>query len=321
MDGRTQPDSHPARERAEELLRRVRDAVTIRPPPRVVLDPAQYALGESREILAQLRPHLERLVADHVALEGEVARLRIRNDCLQYQVRDLQEQVLGLGRPLPRELTSADRVRALPLSGVLRSFGGIPEREGPGIWRLHGERLRVSHQAFSLTRGGVPSEGVGAVDFVRHTFGLGEEDAADFLRQHLRGPQEGRHALGRMTAPLQPSFSWQPPPPDPGRWPQVRAALLHDRRLPAAAVDSLHQTGRLYADQDGQAVFLCQRDGQTLGACVYPRRFPEYGGGLGASFPLVETTTGAAGGQPPRDTLVIADHPIEALSLLELRRD
>jgi len=132
VDDRTQPHSHPSRERAKELLRAIQDAVTIEPPPRIVPRPGDYADRQRRHVVERLTAQIERLAAEDASLDEQARLLRRRNKALERQTEELTEQIHALAAPEPRELASPEQVRAVPVasprSGVEKgATGGRPD--------------------------------------------------------------------------------------------------------------------------------------------------------------------------------------------------
>jgi hypothetical protein len=152
----------------------------------------------------------------------------------------------------------ADRLRALPLTLVLRGSGAVPDRADPHKWHTAQGVLSVTGTQFMNWQRG--RGGGGAIDLVMHLHGVGFGQALEWL--------EARGA----TSPIPPV---RPPPRPPLRLPEptpehrahVRRYLVEQRRLPPALLDPLLATGDLYADARGNAVFLLRGpDGQPVGA-------------------------------------------------------
>lgn len=128
--------------------------------------------------------------------------------------------------------------------------------------------------------------------------------------------QGGAQADRREAEP-----TFQPPVADPQRWSQVRAYLTHGCELPAPWVDALHEEGQIYADLRGNVVFLGE-DARRIDTVAYLR-------GLGAENTTLEPGTRREPGWftvrldgdvriPP--VLILAESPVDALSVLEMHR-
>jgi hypothetical protein len=152
----------------------------------------------------------------------------------------------------------ADRLRALPLTVVLRASGAVPDRADPHKWHTAQGVLSVTGTKFMnwhLGRGGG-----GAIDLVMHLHGLGFGPALEWLERH--GASVGAHPV---SAPPRPPLRL--PRSVPEHLAQVRRYLTEQRRLPADLLDPLIAAGTLFADVHANAVFLL-RDvhGQPIGA-------------------------------------------------------
>jgi hypothetical protein len=92
--------------------------------------------------------------------------------------------------------------------------------------------------------------GGGAIDLVIHLYGLNFLAALEWLSRHFPTARPSAEGLRRRARPL------TLPPRDDAKLPRVRSYLLHDRALPPFLVQPLIDSGTLYADTRGNAVFL-----------------------------------------------------------------
>ena len=146
----------------------------------------------------------------------------------------------------------ANRVREIPLEAVLRLSGAKRDPYDKAKWHTAQGILSVTGSKFmNWTRGG---GGGGAIDLAIHLNHLDFMAAVAWLGHHFpsAGPQG--------PAPTPPSPRGRPalilPPKDDRQLARVRRYLIHDRRLPAALIQSLLDAGTLHADPRGNAVFL-----------------------------------------------------------------
>lgn len=152
----------------------------------------------------------------------------------------------------------ADRLRAIPLSAVLRCSDAQPDRFDPHKWHTARGALSLTGAKFinwNLGRGGG-----GAIDLVMHLHDLGFGQALEWLE---------RHCATAASAPVSPPprTPLRLPPPAPEHLARVRRYLIDQRRLPAALLDPLIDTGSLYADARANALFLLRApDAQPVGA-------------------------------------------------------
>ena len=153
----------------------------------------------------------------------------------------------------------ADAVRQIPLEAVLAFRGAIRDRHDRAKW--HTERGPLSVTGSQFTAWHTSHGGGGAIDLVMHLAQVDVGPAVAWLEQHL--------AAGALPAAHStPSASGGPAPLPQGRRPlrlpvpnerklaPVRRYLKERRGLADALLESLIQSGKLYADRRGNAVFL-----------------------------------------------------------------
>jgi len=152
----------------------------------------------------------------------------------------------------------AQRMRAVPLTAVLRGSGAVPDRADPHKWHTSQGVLSVTGAKFMnwhLGRGGG-----GAIDLVMHLHGLGFGQALEWLEAHFA-------SLPALPVNPRPQPPLRLPPSAPEHLAHVRRYLIVQRRLPAALLNPLIKAGTLYADARANAVFLLRgRDDQPVGA-------------------------------------------------------
>jgi len=152
----------------------------------------------------------------------------------------------------------AQRMRAVPLTAVLRGSGAVPDRADPHKWHTSQGVLSVTGAKFMnwhLGRGGG-----GAIDLVMHLHGLGFGQALEWLEGHFA-------SLPALAVNPRPQPPLRLPPSAPEHLAHVRRYLIVQRRLPAALLNPLIKAGTLYADARANAVFLLRgRDDQPVGA-------------------------------------------------------
>ena len=152
----------------------------------------------------------------------------------------------------------AERLRALPLTAVLRAWGAQPDPHDRHKWHTPHGVLSVTGPKFMNWSRGVG--GGGAIDLVLHLNGGGFRDALDWLARRFAS----------VPPPAAP-----PPAPAPLRLPapvaahlsRVRDYLVAQRRLRPELIDGLIQAGSVYADHRTNAVFLLRGvDQRPVGA-------------------------------------------------------
>lgn len=142
----------------------------------------------------------------------------------------------------------ADLVRSLPLQSVLLATGAAPDRFDKAKWHTAQGVISVTGIKFMNWSRGVG--GGGAIDLAIHINGMGFKDAVEWLWRRFPGPD----LPGPACLPPEPDLKL--PPPDEGALARVKRYLVAERGLAAAIIDPLVQSGRFYADNRTNAVFL-----------------------------------------------------------------
>jgi hypothetical protein len=152
-----------------------------------------------------------------------------------------------------RELATG--LRALPLEQVLPLCGAQRDRLDRRKWHTPAGTLSVTGAKFmNWTLG---TGGGGAIDLVIHLRHLDFKGAVDWLAGHFQQIPPPHVATPSPACAL-----WLPPP-DLSQLAPVRGYLVVQRCLPSGLVDSLINSGTLYADTRANAVFLL-RDQRQL---------------------------------------------------------
>ncbi len=142
----------------------------------------------------------------------------------------------------------ANRVRGIPLEEVLLLAGAKRDRYDKANW--HTARGAISCTAAKFMNWNQGVGGGGAIDLVMHLNGLEFRAAVDWLSNHF--PHVDRLKAIRTSSATRLLL----PPQDPGKLPAVRRYLIRERALPASLIQILIDSGRLYADDRSNAVFL-----------------------------------------------------------------
>jgi len=155
----------------------------------------------------------------------------------------------------------AAAVRAAPLEDVLLCRGAVRDRCDRRKWHTEQGPLSVNGPKFINWRRG--QGGGGAIDLVMHLASVDFRTAVAWLQQHLPAspPTIGAHAahvLGRepsATIPQKPGVL-RLPIRDDRLLDRVRQYLTRRRGIVTSLIEPLVQSGKLYADRRGNAVFL-----------------------------------------------------------------
>lgn len=150
-----------------------------------------------------------------------------------------------------------DQLRRLPLPAVLRETGAQRDRYDKAKWRTPKGAISVTGMKFMNWHRS--SGGGGAIDLAMHLNDLDFKRAVAWLQRHFAIPPDSEPppAPRRLTLP----------PPDRSRLSAVKHYLVQDRAITPGMTDSLIESGKLYADGRGNAVFLLLgKDDAPVGA-------------------------------------------------------
>jgi len=153
----------------------------------------------------------------------------------------------------------AAAVREVPLETVLLLRGAVRDRQDRSKWHTEQGPLSVTGPKFMNWQ--QSQGGGGAIDLVVHLAGVDFCTAVQWLQQHvgighLALGEPAAHASGREPAVRQGDRKLRLPVPDDCMLDRVHLYLTGRRCLPASLIDPLVQSGKLYADYRGNAVFL-----------------------------------------------------------------
>lgn len=154
-----------------------------------------------------------------------------------------------------------EQLRRLPLPDILRACECVPDRYDPHKWRTPAGVLSLTGLKFMNWTTG--HGGGGAIDLVMHLHRLSFTQTVRWLNE--RFPQLGSPQESTSSPP--PSSPLLLPPPCTAMLPRMKDYLRTERALPEALLESLIQSGALYADRHANAVFLLLgKDNQPVGA-------------------------------------------------------
>jgi hypothetical protein len=195
------------------------------------------------------------------------------------------------------------QLRAIPLDSVLAATGAQRDLHDKAKWHTDKGAISVTGMKFMNWNQG--RGGGGAIDLAMHLNSLDFKAAVDWLSRHF----PPRHYP--QSRPLTRSLAL--PPPTPRNLAVVEQYLLHQRGISLSLVESLIQSGKLYADAHANAVFLLLgKENRPVGAelrgTVGPARWR--GMAPGSQKDLGFFSVGAP--NPPM--IVLCESAIDALS-------
>ena len=206
----------------------------------------------------------------------------------------------------------ADLARAVPLETVLAFRGAARDRHDQSKW--HTEQGPLSVTGCKFTNWQQSHGGGGAIDLVMHLAQIDCGTAIQWLEQHLLSNHPAVHQLVQHRRA---SNGLQLPLPDANQLDRVRQYLTVRRQLSATLLEPLIQTGRLYADRRGNAVFVmvAGKPNRPIGAELR-------GTGLQAWRGHAPGTCKDAGyfwiGHPGTQTIMLCESAIDAISCHQL---
>lgn len=211
-----------------------------------------------------------------------------------------------------RNRKRVDQLRAIALPSVLRVWGAVLDRHDKGKW--HTARGTLSVNGAKFINWNQAEGGGGAIDLVIHLKDCGFKEALDWLEHHF--PQR----RGDDLAPSAPSSTLSLPAPDPLQLGRVKDYLTTQRAIPALLIESLIQTGTLYADRRANAVFLLRDlEGSAVGAELRGTTSRQWRGmapGSRKNLGFFSIPAGLLGvDQPP---IILCESAIDAISAFAL---
>jgi hypothetical protein len=202
----------------------------------------------------------------------------------------------------------AERVRGVPLQDVLQRAGATRDRYDKDKW--HTARGMISCTAAKFMNWNRGVGGGGAIDLAMHLNNLGFKAAVEWLClcfPNLDGRQPPEPA--RTTELIL-------PPQDPSKLPAVKWYLINKRALSPFLIQRLIDSGSLYADNRGNAVFvLLGKENKAVGAELRGTTTARWRGmAPGSQKDLGYFSIPAPGAK----TAILCESAIDALSCFEL---
>ena len=146
----------------------------------------------------------------------------------------------------------ADHVRNIDLVEILKLVGSVRDNHDRAKWHTCQGVLSVTGRKFmnwtQLVGGG------GAIDLVMHLRQLDFTSAVSWLSEHLSS--FAAHSSEFISSNATAKRVFKLPQRDDRNLPKVIDYLRYGRCIPAALVNMLVRSGKLYADNRGNAVFL-----------------------------------------------------------------
>lgn len=151
-------------------------------------------------------------------------------------------------------------VRRIELTAVLDRMGCSADRIDKARWHTPRGVISVTGEKFMNWTTG--TGGGGAIDLVLQLTHVDFKTAVLWLADAF--PSVSVHPHPSCRPPSLSRHTFCLPVRNDAALPRVRSYLIHDRCLPASLVESLIQSGRLYADEKANAVFLLLGKGKSI---------------------------------------------------------
>jgi hypothetical protein len=202
----------------------------------------------------------------------------------------------------------ANRVRGIPLQDVLLLSGAKRDCYDQAKW--HTARGVISCTDTKFMNWSQSMGGGGAIDLAMHLNNLGFKDAVEWLCRHFPNIEcrESRELLHAVELRL--------PPQCHGNLAIVKRYLIDERGITPFLIQHLIASGRLYADNRGNAVFLLLgKENNPVGAELRGTTSARWRGmALGSQKELGYFSVPVPGAK----TIILCESAIDAISCFEL---
>lgn len=204
-------------------------------------------------------------------------------------------------------------VRTIELTAVLHRTGCLADRFDKAKWHTPQGVISVSGAKFMNWTTG--TGGGGAIDLVLHLTRCDFKTAVRWLSDTFSPVSVC--ASGSPPSPTPHAFSL--PVRNDGALLRVRSYLIHERSIPAPLIESLIHSGRLYADDRGNAVFLLLGKGKLIVGAelrgTTPRKWHGMSPGSRKDLGYFSVTLSLS------RKVVLCESAIDALSCLSLHKE
>ena len=267
--------------------------------------------------LKSLAVDRQRQVQKRDEFEKTALALSEENFQLKGQLAALQDQISQLQKLVDK----SHELRVISLPEVALKLGMQPSDFDANRWSSSHHSIVITGPQFRYA--GEESKGYGAIDLVMQVKDASFSESLVWLERQLGTGTARAAAIEQVDAAVAEVKAAQfiPPVLSEERWSVLRDRLRRQTYLPSPLIDQLHDQGLLYADRDGNAVFI-ERDakGDAAGAIQGDvkggfRRLERSGDG--AAFYVVTPDNEP---MPKPKQVVITDSPTEVLAKLTLER-
>jgi hypothetical protein len=195
------------------------------------------------------------------------------------------------------------QLRTIPLESVMRAAGAQPDCQDKAKWHTRKGSISITGMKFMNWNQGFG--GGGAIDLAMHLNDLDFKAAVDWLGRLF--------PLRRYPQLRLPTRSLSLPPRDRRNLAVVKRYLVHHRGIALSLVESLIESGKLYADVRANAVFLLLgKENRPVGAELRGTAEPARWRGMAAGS---QKDLGFFSVDAPNPTMIVlCESAIDALS-------
>ena len=276
-------------------------------------DYSDLSVDELRAIAADSQRQMQR----RNEYEKTALALSEENHQLKHELVAQQKQIARLQALADK----SSELRVISLSEVVLKLGMQTSEFDANRWYSSAHSVVIDGPQFRIA--GEVDKGQGAIDLVMRLKACSLPEALLWLERQL-GTGAARAAAVEQVNMATAEIAAQrfiPPVQSKTQWPAVRDWLLNQTYLPSRLIDQLHDEGLVYADAEGNAVFI-ERDAEGNAAGAVKRD-------ANGEFRRIENSDDAAAFyvvypdnqllERP-DRVVITGSPTEALAKLTMER-
>jgi len=243
---------------------------------------------------------------------------------LSEENHQLKHELVAQQKQIARLQALADKsseLRVISLSEVALKLDMQPSEFDANRWYSSAHSVVIDGPQFRIA--GEVDKGQGAIDLVMRLKACSFPEALLWLESQLGAGAARAAAIEQVTITTAEVEAQRfiPPVQSKTQWPAVRGGLLKQTYLPSRLIDQLHDEGLVYADAEGNAVFI-ERNAAGDAAGAVKRD-------ADGEFRRIENSDDAAAFyviHPDNhllerpDRIVITDSPTEALAKLTMER-
>lgn len=240
-------------------------APDVRPP--TAAEKAKEALGLATEHSRLLD---EAEDADWARMAA-MAERGVKSEAKAKQYDAIKGDLAARERTLEEMRSLATVARQIPLEAVCERFGCVRDQHDKNNWLAPSGRISIERGGSreKFFNHGTGKGGGGAIDLVMALEDVDYQGALGLLAKEFGTGAVLAEALDELRpkvdeAAKSPQTWGKAPEPVQENWQGVRDYLTRVRKLPAAIVDELHRTGKVYADKFRNAVFRLNTGGVEL---------------------------------------------------------